>query len=216
MPKPAQLQKAQLIEMAANLKDTASGAAPINVQFNPETLKVMERKPALPISVSHWMRLSADDTLLYFQAYQSLTAADLRGGRTLHHFAESDQKKIGPGLKGISKRGTFSVNGNKVTAESLKSWIENGDTQMPGMKDTLDPAQIQQALDRAGRGDDRPRCLRAGPGNEAARNRGRLQRQTRRHSPAHVRIGGRYNTKSRRHPQQQRERLAGYRDRKRD
>src|SRR5207302_9036292 len=58
------------------------------------------------------------------------------------HFAESDQKKIGPGLKGISKRGTFSVNGNKVTAESLKSWIENGDTQMPGMKDTLDPAQI--------------------------------------------------------------------------
>jgi len=62
------------------------------------------------------------------------------------HFAESDQKKIGPGLKGISKRGTFSVNGNKVTAESLKSWIENGDTQMPGMKDTLDPAQIRDVV----------------------------------------------------------------------
>src|SRR6266571_178600 len=41
------------------------------------------------------------------------------------HFADSDQKKIGPGLKGISKRGTFSVNGNKVTTESLKAWIEN-------------------------------------------------------------------------------------------
>ncbi|HEV1994857.1 MAG TPA: c-type cytochrome, partial [Candidatus Acidoferrum sp.] len=31
------------------------------------------------------------------------------------HFADSDAKKIGPGLKGISKRGTFTVNGNKVT-----------------------------------------------------------------------------------------------------
>ena len=62
------------------------------------------------------------------------------------HFAESDQKKIGPGLKGISKRGTFSVNGNKVTAESLKSWIEHGDSQMPGMKDTLDPAQIRDVV----------------------------------------------------------------------
>jgi len=40
MPKPAQLTKAQLVEMAANLKDTAPGATPINVQFNPETLKV--------------------------------------------------------------------------------------------------------------------------------------------------------------------------------
>jgi hypothetical protein len=40
MPKPAQLQKAQLIEMAPNLTDTASGAGPVNVQFNPESLKV--------------------------------------------------------------------------------------------------------------------------------------------------------------------------------
>ena len=40
MPKPAQLQKAQLIEMAPDLKNTASGAQPVNVQFNPETLKV--------------------------------------------------------------------------------------------------------------------------------------------------------------------------------
>ena len=40
MPKPAQLQKAQLIEMAPNLKDTAPGSQPVNVQFNPETLKV--------------------------------------------------------------------------------------------------------------------------------------------------------------------------------
>jgi len=41
------------------------------------------------------------------------------------------RKKIGPGLKGLSKRGTFSVNGNKITDESLKAWIENGDQLMP-------------------------------------------------------------------------------------
>ena len=62
------------------------------------------------------------------------------------HFADSDQKKIGPGLKGLSKRGTFSVNGSKVTTESLKTWIENGDSQMPGMKDSLDAAQIRDVV----------------------------------------------------------------------
>jgi cytochrome c len=62
------------------------------------------------------------------------------------HFADSDQKKIGPGLKGISKRGTFTINGNKVTSESLRTWIENGDSQMPGMKDSLEPAQIKDVV----------------------------------------------------------------------
>ena len=62
------------------------------------------------------------------------------------HFADSDQKKIGPGLKGISKRGTFTVNGKKVTTESLKTWIENGDALMPGMKDSLEPAQIKDVV----------------------------------------------------------------------
>lgn len=40
MPKPAKLDKAQLIEMDASLKEPASGAQPVNVQFNPESLKV--------------------------------------------------------------------------------------------------------------------------------------------------------------------------------
>ncbi|HKD50509.1 MAG TPA: c-type cytochrome [Candidatus Acidoferrum sp.] len=62
------------------------------------------------------------------------------------HFADQEEKKIGPGLKGISKRGTFSVNGNKVTTESLTKWIENGDSQMPGMKDSLEAAQIKDVV----------------------------------------------------------------------
>ncbi len=62
------------------------------------------------------------------------------------HFADKDEKKIGPGLKGISKRGTFTVNGNKVTTEALTTWIENGDSMMPGMKETLEPAQIKDVV----------------------------------------------------------------------
>ena len=62
------------------------------------------------------------------------------------HFADSDAKKIGPGLKGISKRGTFTVNGNKVTTEALTTWIENGDALMPPMKDSLEPAQIKDVV----------------------------------------------------------------------
>jgi cytochrome c len=62
------------------------------------------------------------------------------------HYAESDAKKIGPGLKGLSKRGTFSLNNNKVTDETLKNWIENGDTLMPPFKDTLEEAQIKDVI----------------------------------------------------------------------
>jgi mono/diheme cytochrome c family protein len=62
------------------------------------------------------------------------------------HYADSDAKKIGPGLKGIGKRGTFTVNGNKVTDDSLKTWIENGDTQMPPFKEVLEPQQIKDVV----------------------------------------------------------------------
>ena len=62
------------------------------------------------------------------------------------HFADSDAKKIGPGLKGISKRGTFTVNNNKVTDENLRTWIENGDSLMPPFKDVLDEQQIKDVI----------------------------------------------------------------------
>jgi len=62
------------------------------------------------------------------------------------HFADSSSRKIGPGLKGISKRGTFSVNNNKVTDANLKTWIENGDSLMPPFKDVLDAQQIKDVI----------------------------------------------------------------------
>ncbi|MBS1839891.1 MAG: cytochrome c [Acidobacteria bacterium] len=62
------------------------------------------------------------------------------------HFDTSDAKKIGPGLKGLNKRGTFSVNNNKVTDENLKAWIEHGDNLMPPFKDVLEDAQIKDVI----------------------------------------------------------------------
>ena len=64
----------------------------------------------------------------------------------LCHYDTNDQKKIGPGLKGLNKRGTFTVNGNKVTDENLKTWIENGDQLMPPFKDVLEPGQIKDVI----------------------------------------------------------------------
>src|SRR4029077_15777831 len=62
------------------------------------------------------------------------------------HYDNSDQKKIGPGLKGMAKRGTFSVNGNKITDASLQAWIENGDQFMPPFKDVLEAGQIKDVI----------------------------------------------------------------------
>ena len=80
-------------------------------------------------------------------------AAAVARGKTLFqqkcsvcHYDTSDQKKIGPGLKGLSKRGVFSVNGNKITDDSLKTWIENGDQLMPPFKEALEPAQIKDVI----------------------------------------------------------------------
>ncbi len=65
---------------------------------------------------------------------------------SLCHYDTSDQKKIGPGLKGLNKRGTFSINGNKITEDALKTWIENGDQLMPPFKDVLEPDQIKDVI----------------------------------------------------------------------
>ena len=62
------------------------------------------------------------------------------------HYDTSDAKKIGPGLKGIGKRGTFTVNNNKVTDETLKTWIENGDSLMPPFKDVIEDTQIKDVI----------------------------------------------------------------------
>lgn len=62
------------------------------------------------------------------------------------HYATSDAKKIGPGLQGLNKRGTFSANGNKVTDDALKTWIENGSSLMPPFKDVLTADEMKDII----------------------------------------------------------------------
>jgi len=61
------------------------------------------------------------------------------------HFAETAAQKIGPGLKGLYTRLTFS-NGKKVTDAGLAKWIEAGGKNMPGFADTIKPGQIRQLI----------------------------------------------------------------------
>jgi mono/diheme cytochrome c family protein len=82
------------------------------------------------------------------------SSASVNRGRTVFqqkcnicHNDTSNVKKIGPGLKGLNKRGTFSVNGHrKVTDKSLTTWIQDGDSLMPAMKDALDQNQLKDVV----------------------------------------------------------------------
>ena len=64
----------------------------------------------------------------------------------LCHNAESTDKKIGPGMKGLYQRGTFTGDGSKVTDESVKKFIEAGKGMMPPFKDTLEPAKLDDVV----------------------------------------------------------------------
>lgn len=62
------------------------------------------------------------------------------------HFAASDAKKVGPGLKGVSKRSTYESDGKPVNDASLRGWIENGGKNMPGFKTVLNADQVRDLL----------------------------------------------------------------------
>jgi len=61
------------------------------------------------------------------------------------HFSESDAKKIGPGLKGIYKRGKFPDGGN-VNDASMEKWILSGGKDMPPFRQVLNPNQIHDLM----------------------------------------------------------------------
>jgi mono/diheme cytochrome c family protein len=61
------------------------------------------------------------------------------------HFSDSDVKKVGPGLKGIFKRGKFA-NGGKVDDASMEKWVINGGKDMPPFKQVLSGNQIQDLI----------------------------------------------------------------------
>ena len=61
------------------------------------------------------------------------------------HFSDSSAGKIGPGLKGIYKRGKFA-NGGKVDDVSMEKWIVKGGKDMPPLETALTSVQIRDLL----------------------------------------------------------------------
>ncbi len=79
-------------------------------------------------------------------------SGDLEPGKRLFnskcaicHYSASPTKKIGPGLKGLAKRGTYA-DGKPVDDASLRAWIEKGGKDMPGFKDSLSGEQIRELV----------------------------------------------------------------------
>jgi len=61
------------------------------------------------------------------------------------HYSTNRAKKIGPGLKGIYKRGKFA-DGKKVNDESMREWILKGGVDMPSFEDTLKKQEIDDLI----------------------------------------------------------------------
>jgi mono/diheme cytochrome c family protein len=61
------------------------------------------------------------------------------------HNADSDAKKVGPGLKGLFKRDKL-VNGKKPTEANVRDKIANGGNGMPAYKDMLSPQQMDDLV----------------------------------------------------------------------
>lgn len=61
------------------------------------------------------------------------------------HYETNTEKKIGPGLKGIYKRGKFE-DGRAVNDTSMRKWIEDGGKDMPAFVDSLTAAQIADLM----------------------------------------------------------------------
>jgi cytochrome c len=63
------------------------------------------------------------------------------------HSADTTDKKIGPGLKGLYARGMMADGTTKVTDETVTDRIMNGKVPMPPFKDQLKPVEIQEVVE---------------------------------------------------------------------
>ena len=72
-----------------------------------------------------------------------LKAADAGKGKEVFeqcsvcHNADSDEKKMGPGLKGLFKKTTLSDGKTKVTDKSVQTKVDQGGNGMPGYEELL-------------------------------------------------------------------------------
>ena len=79
-------------------------------------------------------------------------AGNIKKGKQLYddycgicHFTTNREKKVGPGLRGIYKRGKFA-DGKKVDDASMRTWILKGGTDMPAFEDSITREQIEDIL----------------------------------------------------------------------
>ena len=61
------------------------------------------------------------------------------------HNADSDEKKMGPGLKGLFSKAKMK-NGKKPTEESVKALINAGGGGMPAYEDMLSKDELSQVM----------------------------------------------------------------------
>jgi cytochrome c len=61
------------------------------------------------------------------------------------HNADSDEKKMGPGLKGLFKKDKLT-NGKKPTEANIRSKIDDGGNGMPAYKDMLSDQEKDDLL----------------------------------------------------------------------
>jgi cytochrome c len=61
------------------------------------------------------------------------------------HNADSDQKKMGPGLKGLFKKDKL-VNGKKPTDANIRAKVDEGGNGMPSYKDMLSDKEKDDLL----------------------------------------------------------------------
>ena len=54
------------------------------------------------------------------------------------HNADSDEKKMGPGLKGLFKKATLADGKTKVSEESVRKKVDAGGNGMPAYEEMLD------------------------------------------------------------------------------
>src|SRR5689334_22316032 len=62
------------------------------------------------------------------------------------HNADSDEKKMGPGLKGLFKKDKLTSNGKKPTDATVKAKVDEGGNGMPAYKDMLSDQEKDDLL----------------------------------------------------------------------
>ncbi len=62
------------------------------------------------------------------------------------HNADSDEKKMGPGLKGLFKKSTLSDGKTKVTDATVQEKINKGGNGMPAYEEMLDKKEKDNLL----------------------------------------------------------------------